>query len=100
MEIRSPDPRVPPALRFDYLSSEQDRREWLEAVRSARSILGQPAFRELDARSFLPQVEGAILATIGWMGFQEDGRPVVSLSREEVQARAEDLALAMVARRD
>ena len=30
------DPRAHPALRFNYLSTEQDRREWLEAVRGAR----------------------------------------------------------------
>ena len=38
------DPRVHPALRFNYLSTDQDRREWIEAVRSARNILNQPAF--------------------------------------------------------
>ena len=36
VKITSKDPRVHPALRFNYLSTEQDRREWLEAVRSAR----------------------------------------------------------------
>ena len=44
VKITSKDPRVHPALRFNYLSTEQDRREWLEAVRSARTILTQPAF--------------------------------------------------------
>ena len=33
VKITSKDPRVHPALRFNYLSTEQDRREWLEAVR-------------------------------------------------------------------
>lgn len=42
VKIRSKDPRVHPALRFNYLSTEQDRREWVEAVRTARTILGQP----------------------------------------------------------
>ena len=44
VKITSTDPRVHPALRFNYLSTDQDRREWVEAVRVARSILGQPAF--------------------------------------------------------
>jgi choline dehydrogenase len=44
VKIRSADPRVHPALRFNYLSTEQDRREWVEAVRVTRRILNQPAF--------------------------------------------------------
>jgi choline dehydrogenase len=44
VKITSTDPRVHPALRFNYLSTEQDRREWLEAVRCARTILTQEAF--------------------------------------------------------
>lgn len=41
--LRSRDPREHPALRFNYLSTDQDRREWVEAVRVARRLLGQPA---------------------------------------------------------
>jgi choline dehydrogenase len=44
VKITSTDPRVHPALRFNYLSTEQDRREWVEAIRVARRILSQPAF--------------------------------------------------------
>jgi choline dehydrogenase len=44
VKIVSTDPRTHPALRFNYLSTEQDRREWVEAVRCARAILTQPAF--------------------------------------------------------
>ena len=33
-----------PGLRFNYLSTEQDRREWVEAIRVARRIMNQPAF--------------------------------------------------------
>jgi choline dehydrogenase len=43
VKIRSRDPREHPALRFNYLSTDQDRREWVEAVRVARTILNQPA---------------------------------------------------------
>jgi choline dehydrogenase len=41
--LKSRDPHEHPALRFNYLSTDQDRREWVEAVRTARYILGQPA---------------------------------------------------------
>ncbi len=55
--ITSPDPRAHPALRFNYLSTAQDRREWVEAVRTARSILGQSAFADYDAGEISPGPE-------------------------------------------
>ena len=59
VKIQSTDPRVYPKLRFNYLSTEQDRREWGEAVRCARNILNQPAFDEFNAGELSPgpQVE-------------------------------------------
>ena len=59
VKIQSTDPRVYPKLRFNYLSTEQDRREWGEAVRCARNILNQPAFGEFNAGELSPgpQVE-------------------------------------------
>ena len=44
VKLVSKDPRVAPALNFNYLSTDQDRREWVEAIRVARDILTQPAF--------------------------------------------------------
>jgi choline dehydrogenase len=44
LRIRSTDPHEHPAIRFNYLSTDQDRREWVEAIRVARRILTQPAF--------------------------------------------------------
>jgi choline dehydrogenase len=44
VKIRDRDPRTYPALRFNYLSTERDRREWVECVRAAREIMNQPAF--------------------------------------------------------
>jgi choline dehydrogenase len=44
VKITSTDPKKHPALRFNYLSTDQDRREWVEAVAVARNILTQPAF--------------------------------------------------------
>jgi choline dehydrogenase len=43
VSLKTADPHDHPALRFNYLSTEQDRREWVEAVRIARHILNQPA---------------------------------------------------------
>jgi choline dehydrogenase len=57
IKIRSRDPREHPALRFNYLSTEQDRREWVEAVRCARKILKQPAFDRFNAGELSPGPE-------------------------------------------
>ena len=54
VKIRSTDPREHPALRFNYLSTDQDRREWVETVRVARTILSQPAMEPYDAGEMSP----------------------------------------------
>jgi choline dehydrogenase len=54
VRITSPDPRVHPALRFNYLSTDQDRREWVEAIHAARMVLGQPAFEPYDSGELSP----------------------------------------------
>jgi choline dehydrogenase len=54
VRISSPDPAVHPAIRFNYLSTAQDRREWVEAIRVARHILGQPAFGPFSAGELSP----------------------------------------------
>jgi choline dehydrogenase len=53
----STDPRIHPAIRFNYLSTEQDRREWVEAIRVTRSILSQPAFGPFDGGELSPGPE-------------------------------------------
>jgi choline dehydrogenase len=57
VQIRSTDPRQAPALRFNYLSTEQDRREWVEAIRIARRILNQPALGEYNGGEISPGPE-------------------------------------------
>jgi choline dehydrogenase len=52
--IRSADARVHPALRFNYLSTPEDRREWVEAIRTARDILAQPALAPYDGGEISP----------------------------------------------
>ncbi len=54
VEIISTDPTKHPALRFNYLSTEQDRREWVEAIRVTRRILSQPGFAAFDAGELSP----------------------------------------------
>jgi choline dehydrogenase len=54
VKITSTDPRRHPALHFNYLSTPNDRREWVEAIRCARDILAQPAFADLDGGELSP----------------------------------------------
>jgi len=68
VKITSRDPKVHPALRFNYLSTEQDRREWVEAIRVARSILTQPAMDPYNGGEISPgpevQTDEEILAWV------------------------------------
>jgi choline dehydrogenase len=54
VKIKSRDPLEHPALRFNYLSTAQDRREWVEAVRVARRILGRPALASYNDGEISP----------------------------------------------
>ena len=54
VKITSKNPRKKPAVVFNYLSTEQDRREWIEAVRTARRILTQPAFDKFNDGEISP----------------------------------------------
>jgi choline dehydrogenase len=53
----SSDPRKHPALLFNYLSTGNDRREWIEAVRVTRRILGAPAFEPFSGGELSPGAE-------------------------------------------
>jgi choline dehydrogenase len=54
VKITSADPAVHPALRFNYLSTDQDRREWVEAIRVARDILNQDAMAPYNGGEISP----------------------------------------------
>jgi len=60
IKIKSTDPLVKPELRFNYLSTEQDRQEWIEAVHVARNILTQNAMAPFNGGETSP---GSTVAT-------------------------------------
>ena len=68
VKITSPDPRVHPTLRFNYLSTEVDRREWIEAIATARRILAQPALDPFNGGELSPgpgvQSDSEVLAWV------------------------------------
>ena len=54
VKITSTDPAKAPAIRFNYLSTEQDKREWVEAIHVARDILSQSAFAPYSGGEISP----------------------------------------------
>ena len=54
VKIRSADPGVYPSILFNYLSTEQERREWVEAIRCTRKIMTQPAFDSFRGAELAP----------------------------------------------
>jgi len=54
VRVVSRDPRRHPSMLFNYLSTPNDRREWVEAVRVARDILNQPAFAPFNDGELSP----------------------------------------------
>jgi len=54
VRIRNNDPATAPSLRFNYLSSQRDCREWVESIRCAREILRQPALQPFDDGEISP----------------------------------------------
>ncbi len=69
VKIKSADPARHPALTFNYLSTDQDKKEWVEAIRCARKIMNQPAFDEFNGGEISP---GASVQTgqeiLDWVG--------------------------------
>lgn len=69
IKIKSTDPTVHPAIRLNYLSTDQDRREWVEAIHCARNILNQPAFDPYNDGEVSPgpsvETDEEILAWVG-----------------------------------
>ena len=54
VKIKSKDPFEYPSLLFNYLSTDQDRREWVEAIQVARKLLDQPAMEEFNGGEISP----------------------------------------------
>ncbi len=60
IKIKSANPFEKPAMQFNYLSTEQDCREWVEAIKVARNILTQNAMEPFNGGETSP---GSSVAT-------------------------------------
>lgn len=89
VRIKSTDPTVKPAIVFNYLSTDQDRREWPEAIRTARQILNQPAMAPFNAGETSP---GPSVSTdeeiLDWV--RKDGETALHPSCTARMGREED----------
>lgn len=54
LKIRSKDPAEHPSMVYNYLSTEQDRREWIEAVRRTREITAQQSMSAYNTGEISP----------------------------------------------
>lgn len=72
VKIKSADPEQAPEILFNYLSTEKERKEWLEAIRCTRELIAQPAFDALRGEELAPgsnvQTDEEILAFVAEEG--------------------------------
>lgn len=54
IDLKSANPFDKPALHFNYLETEHDRRELIEGIKVARDLIRQPAFDHLRGTELLP----------------------------------------------
>ena len=54
IQIASKDPKVKPSILFNYLSTPEDRQEWLEAIEISRKILNSDAMKEISGGEISP----------------------------------------------
>jgi choline dehydrogenase len=68
VKIKSAEPDTYPSILFNYLSTEQERQEWVEAIRKTREIMTQPAFDPFRGDELSPgghvQTDDAILDVV------------------------------------
>ncbi|MXW91899.1 MAG: choline dehydrogenase [Rhodospirillaceae bacterium] len=55
--LKSPDPKEPPAIAPDYLSTPADRQVAADAIRLTRRIVGAPAMQPYEPEEMLPGAE-------------------------------------------
>lgn len=54
VKIKSADPLVYPSILFNYLSTEQERKHWVEAIRLSRKLIETEAMGELRGKELSP----------------------------------------------
>ena len=72
VRIKGPDPRTAPAIHCRYLSTDEDRKVAVDALRLTRRIASQPALAQFEPEEFLPgpgfQTDEEIIRAAGNIG--------------------------------
>jgi choline dehydrogenase len=75
VRIRSADPAAPPAIRYNYLATENDRRVMVEGLKLLRRIAGTPPFSGFVLDEYLPGSK--VQSDADWLAFcRETGSTV------------------------
>jgi len=67
VRIRSPDPADPPAIRYNYLATENDRRVMVAGLKIARRIARTPPLSDYVVDEFLPGAQ--VQSDADWLAF-------------------------------
>jgi choline dehydrogenase-like flavoprotein len=65
--IRSADPAAPPSIRYNYLSTENDRRVMVEGLKLIRRLCSTPPMRDYVAGEFLPGEK--VVSDADWLDY-------------------------------
>jgi choline dehydrogenase len=68
--IRSADPRAAPAIRYNYLDSERDRRVMVEGLKFIRRIAAAPPLRDYIEAEFQPGP--AVQSDADWLAYSRE----------------------------
>jgi choline dehydrogenase len=75
VRIRSTDPAAPPAIRYNYLATENDRRVMVEGLKLVRRICGTPPMRDYVDGEYFPGDK--VKSDEDWLAFcRETGETV------------------------
>jgi choline dehydrogenase len=67
VRIRSADPSAPPAIRYNYLATDNDRRVMVEGLKLVRRIVHTPPMRDYIIDEFLPGSQ--VQSDADWLAF-------------------------------
>ena len=67
VRLASPDPFAPPAIRYNYLATENDRRVMVDGLKLVRRIVNTPPMRDYVAAEFVPGE--AVQSDDEWLAF-------------------------------
>jgi choline dehydrogenase len=56
VHVKSSDPTAPPTIKFNYISTEQDKQDWRDTIRLTRELLNQPALDKYREDEIQPGV--------------------------------------------